>query len=170
MSADMLRLEGALLAQAMFQAFWQGRTISVNQWHNATTKTVTKKGGLKRHQARVYQSPQYARFKESVAVSLRSEANSQRLTEQPVVVDPCDLIIVCWLWKMKDTDGIEKPIGDALEMAGIIENDRIIRHKFTFRHYHRKREQDSIIIGLIDASEDAHLIQIEQETGYDKPD
>jgi Holliday junction resolvase RusA-like endonuclease len=161
-AADMLKLESGLLAQALFSCMWQGKTISVNQWHEATTKTVTKKGGLKRHQARLYQSPQYRRFKESVAISLRSHAKSQLFPSSSFF----DLVVIAWLWRMKDTDGIEKPIGDALEMASIIENDRQIRHKFTFRHYHRKNEPDTLIIALIDASHDAHHIRIEQETGY----
>lgn len=156
-------LERIMLQEAMFTGLYSGRTISVNQWHDATTKTTYKKGGIRRPQARIYQSPVYARFKQDVAISLRSAWKSKQVVDYPV-----DLIIVAWMWKMKDTDGIEKPVGDALEEAGIIENDRLIRNHHVFRHYHKKSEDDMLLVALLPISQQgAQDISKEQALGYD---
>lgn len=153
------------VSDAIFSAVWKGKTIGVNDWHDATTKTVTLPGGMKRRQARIYQSPVYHRFKENMAVSLRSQANSGGFSQ--TIDTYVDLVVGAWLWKMKDTDGIDKPIGDALEDAGIIANDRLIRHHFIYRHYHRKSEEDMLLIALFPIpQEELDVIKAQQEEGY----
>jgi len=145
-----------------FDAAWVGRTIGVDQWHRSTTQYSPKK---RKHFSRIYVSPAYTRFIEELAMSFMRGA---REAQWPMGYEGyVDLEITAWLWRMKDSDGIEKPLCDSLERSGIIANDRQIRHKWLWRHYHRKNELDMIKIYLVAVGDDELLgIEKEQKEGY----
>jgi len=101
---------------------WKGKVQSVNRWHGAKAIHV---GGKPR--AMLFELPAYKKFK----VSLAKAFYKLDKTEGYV-----DLIVTMVLSNRSDTGNIDKPIGDALEMAGVIKNDRFIRNIAYYRHYH----------------------------------
>ena len=91
--------------------------------------------------AMVYQSEAYKKFKESIAKVI-----------PPAKIDGyVDMKIVVSLWKIADTDNIIKPVQDALQLAGAIENDKFIRDILIKRKYHKRGEPDEIEISLYKA-------------------
>lgn len=135
---------------------WTGETVSVNQWHRATTQRDHVRG---KTFARIYQGPAYAKYKESLAIAAR---NALTTSGAEPFSNYVDMEVHLYLWKMKDSDGVDKPLGDALEDAGVVENDRLIRNRFIYRHYHRKSEMDMMLI-TVTAVSDEELMAIHEE-------
>lgn len=136
---------------ALLRVSWTGKVVSVNKRTGARVfvpkgfnKNMPVGAVLKRRAVRamVYQSDAYKKFKESIAAVI-----------PPVKIDGyVDLKITASLWKVADTDNIIKPVQDALQLSGVIENDKFIRDILIKRKYHKKGEEDEIEIVLYKAN------------------
>ena len=111
---------------------YTGKLARVNEWQKARSI-----GG----KAQTYASPEYKNKKEALAISLIGPASP--------IADQVDLIVEVTLWKQTDTDAPIKAIMDALEDAGVIENDRQIRDIIIKRCYHPRDDTDGLRLFLV---------------------
>jgi len=107
-------------------AFWLGKAISEND------RLLPGKG-------RFRVNPEYQAFKESVAWVLRK----QHLDNPPVKGPVCVRLFI-ELNPGMDAQNILKPVFDALELAGVIKNDRQIRTFSCYREDRTAKEEDRI--------------------------
>jgi len=114
---------------------WTGKVQSVNRWHSART---IKKGN--KYIAMIYETPAYKKFKDSLSFAFK---------DMEKLYGYMDLQVTMVLSSRADTGNIDKPIGDALELAGVIENDRFIRNITYYRHYHPNSGQKNKFNDLI---------------------
>ena len=93
----------------MYTAKWSGKAVSANR------RLAPGKGG------RFYRAADYTSFLKSLAVTFQAEASRQRwvTTKVPVAVEIC-----AWLPAQMDGEAVQKPVLDALELAGVVVNDR----------------------------------------------
>ena len=134
---------------------WTGKAARVNQWLGS--RAIRKKN---KWIALMFEKEEYRNFK--------IDFGSRAAMQLKRVEGPLDLYIEIWLWKMRDTDGAIKAIQDALESHGAIENDRFIRDLTVKRHYHKKGEEDSIIVKLIKIpEEEIAIMEKEMKFGYE---
>lgn len=112
---------------------WAGKTVSTNRRN--MTRCV-------RGKAMVYQGKDYRAFKTDMIIAFRKQF------KQPTISGLCDMSLTLSLWKVKDTDGPVKAIMDALEGAGVVRNDKLIRHVNISRSYHAKNENDIVSVEL----------------------
>lgn len=112
--------------------FWHGKAINENQ------RTVSEHGRLKPGEA-------YRVLEESVARVCK--ANFPKFT------GPVSVRLFMMLSPKMDAQKVIKPCLDALELAGVIENDRQVRHFSFYRENRRPTEQDSIGIAVTQVKE-----------------
>lgn len=66
--------------------------------------------------------------------------------------EPIDYKVDCRLrisqWQVIDSDASVKGIFDALEMAGVVENDKQIRDFRVIRDYHKRDDDDTVRVTL----------------------
>ena len=117
---------------------WIGKIASTNQW---TAIRVIKRSN--KWIPMVYETEIYRKFKNNLAYGLKSTGVKLEGYH--------DLRIKVSLWKVRDTDNCIKPVMDAMEMAGIIPNDKFIRNIVIIRAYHPKSEQDLLEIEVFKA-------------------
>lgn len=89
----------------MICAVWRGKAVSVNNWH------VIRKG-------RIYASKEYEAFISSIAWAIKVECQQS--------LGHVNLLISSSLNRSFDHHNLSKPICDAIERAGVVENDRNI--------------------------------------------
>jgi Holliday junction resolvase RusA-like endonuclease len=112
-------------------AFWSGKAISDNR------RIIPGKQG------RFVSNPAYRAFKESVAWECKAHGEyfdcpvSVRLT---IAISP-----------RMDAQDVIKPVLDALELAGVIRNDRQVKHFQFHREPKQRGEQDRITIYVTEA-------------------
>ena len=119
-------------ATTLWSGTYIGKLPKVNAWHSAKTG-----GGC----ARIFETPAFKRQKEDLAVSLPKPSAP--------ITEAVDAVIELALWKQVDTDAPIKGVLDALEMAGVIANDRQIRNLVVHREYHKRGEPDRLAVRLI---------------------
>jgi len=102
-------------------AFWSGHAVSAN-------RRLEPGGG------RWHASEEYRAFKDSMAWTLRGHAER--------FLGPVSVRLFVVLGAQMDTDAIVKPCLDALELAGIVENDNQVRHISVYRENRGKGETD----------------------------
>ena len=132
---------------------WKGKVQSVNRWHGA----MCIKGS-----ARIYETPAYKKFKTSLAATFK---NLDKVSGY------VDLQVTVVLSSRADTGNIDKPIGDALELAGVLENDKFIRNIAYYRHYHpnsgsKNKFEDVLMVELTKVPAD-ELEIMEHQQKYD---
>ena len=115
----------------MITVEWKGKAVSVNRWH------VVRKG-------RIYPSNEYESFIDDLAKTVM--AFCRRKLTRP------DVLIVTTVGKMFDHHNLTKPILDALQRGGALENDRDVG-KITLMPpaRHKRGELDEIRIYMLEA-------------------
>lgn len=121
------------MTETVYLVKYKGRLPRVNEWHGA--HTIAGK-------ARIFESTPYKRAKRDMVPALAAAKAG------PTIDYPVDMIVVVALWKMLDTDAIAKGTMDALELAGVVKDDRLIRDVLIRRRYHKRDEADQISIRL----------------------
>lgn len=121
---------------------WSGKVVSVNRWTRA--RVVRRKNDGK-YIATVYTTHEYKDFVTSLSAALLADERV-RYGKQYV-----DVTITCYMWKMRDTDSIIKPVLDALEKAKIVDNDRYVRDIAVHRYYNDRDELDQVEVEIIPA-------------------
>jgi Holliday junction resolvase RusA-like endonuclease len=104
--------------------FWSGRAVSTNR-------------RLEPGAGRWHASAEYRAFKESLAWALRSHA--ERFT------GPVSVRLLAVLGPQMDSDAIIKPALDALQLAGVLGNDRQVRQLSVYREDRAKGETEDRI-------------------------
>ena len=133
----------------VFEFSWTGKLVSINKWH-----TLIKIKG----KYFIGVSYDYKKLKKKLIETINKQKDKNvglYYNKIHPIENRVDMIINVSRWRVSDTGNIEKPIGDALEVgrgknkgAGIILNDRQIRHIFIFRDYHKKGEDDILRVRL----------------------
>lgn len=119
--------------------YYKGKILSVNKWHGAR---AIKKGN--RWIAMIYAKPEYKEYKKAL---MKSFLNA------PKILGFVDMQLTVCLSFGSDTGNIEKAVGDSLQGAGIIEDDKFVRNITILRHYHprsgsKNKFDDYLIIEL----------------------
>lgn len=113
-------------------AFWAGRAVSENR-------------RLAKGQGRWIPNKNYQAFKESLAWTCKKEADGQSFQ------GPVSVRLLLTLNPRIDGQNVVKPVLDALQLAGVIRNDRQVR-QFGFYRIDRERgEEDRIDIFVREA-------------------
>lgn len=128
-------------------AIWKGNAVGVNKWHGVAQVKVKTKKGKTFTRGQIYKTNEYRAFVRSLATAFK-----QQLTPVKGYVH-VDLLM--FLDPSKDTDGPFKPIFDALQMAGIVEDDRV-NHRGTYDRYDSDMGYDTILISVEELKRDAH--------------
>jgi len=86
-----------------------------------TGKAVSSNRRLRSGRTRMHGDPDYAAFKRSLSFTFAAARIKQRwqCTRDDVAVE-----IRAWLPARMDGEAVQKPVLDALELAGVVENDR----------------------------------------------
>jgi Holliday junction resolvase RusA-like endonuclease len=105
-------------------AFWSGHAVSANR--------RLEPGGGRWHAGEDYKA-----FRDSLTWALKGHA--ERFT------GPVSVRLFVVLGAQMDSDAIIKPCLDALELAGVVENDRQVRHICVHREDRGKGERDDRI-------------------------
>ena len=121
--------------------YWKGKVLSVNRWHLA--RPIYNKF-KQRWAALIYQNPAFKDYKDSIIRSVKGA---------PLIEGYVDMQITTCLSPRADTGNIEKAVGDALEDAGVLVNDKFIRNINLVRTYHpnsgsKNKYDDYLIIEL----------------------
>jgi Holliday junction resolvase RusA-like endonuclease len=104
--------------------FWVGRAVSANRRLRAGTDHW-------------HASKEYQAFKEALAWTLRSRLER--------FAGPVNVRLWAVLGPQMDTDAIIKPALDALQLAGVLENDKQVRHICVHREDRKKGESEDRI-------------------------
>lgn len=113
----------------MIRINWKGKAVSKNKWHGVRN-------------GRIYQTKEYKAFKESLAYTLRAQKVPQ--FESPSVM------IAATLPARFDHMNLVDPVCDALELAGVVENDNDLADVHILKPDRHKRGEDSHIVLFID--------------------
>jgi Holliday junction resolvase RusA-like endonuclease len=105
----------------------------LNEWHGAATP-----GG----RARIFESPKFKAGKRDMAMSFAATRPAQPIDY------PVDLVVEVSLWKRIDSDAPVKAIMDALELGGVLKDDKLVRDILTIRAYHHRDETDTVEVRL----------------------
>lgn len=127
-------------------AYYFGRLPRVNRWHNAVAQR-TKTG---RYCARIFESPEYKALKAAIQMEFRKQLDP--------VPGYLDVHLVVCKHRVADTDGPVKGILDALQASKVIKDDNRVRNILITRKYHRKEEEDWMMITLKPLSEEEEKI------------
>lgn len=108
---------------------WTGKAVNVNKWH------VVRKG-------RIYPSREYEEFIDSLSWTFKAGCQEK--------FSKMGIKIKSKIGKTADHQNLLKPICDALERAGIIDNDRSIGKILLLEPTRHKRGQpDEITVEII---------------------
>jgi Holliday junction resolvase RusA-like endonuclease len=105
-------------------AFWSGKAVSANR-------------RLEPGADRWHTSDEYRAFKDSLAWTLKAHAEC--------FSGPVSVRLFVVLIAQMDTDAIIKPCLDALQLAGVVDNDRQVRHICVHREDRKKGETEDRI-------------------------
>ena len=96
----------------------------------------------------MYQTTEYRRAKDDLtfwwATTLRIDY-------------PVDLVVKTMLWKQRDTDNAIKIVLDALQCAGVVTDDKLIRDIVIRREYHKRDEIDQLELWLVSTDTDVAM-------------
>jgi len=110
---------------------YTGELISKNNWH-----TIAK------NRKQIILTGKYRKFKKDLELIFRSQAKKQAFTG-PVRID-----LIINIKSNKDAQNIEMPVFDALEKAGIIDNDKNIFYHTCFKQVKQKGEQEFVKLAI----------------------
>jgi len=109
----------------MLTVFWKGKAISENRRH------VIRNG-------KISASREYEKFIDGLAWTIRAEAKGQRYKRLDIAIDSK---VNAWV----DHQNLCKPICDAVQRSGLIENDKMIGNIWMQEaKRHKKGELDEI--------------------------
>jgi Holliday junction resolvase RusA-like endonuclease len=122
----------------VYEGRYVGKLARVNEWH------ASRRIGSK---STIYETTAFKTKKRSAAAAFM-------LTRPETPIDyPVDARIRVSMWKVKDTDAPIKGLLDALEYAGVVANDRLIRDIRVIRYYHHRDADDQVEVKLLQTSE-----------------
>jgi len=96
----------------VFEYRFTGTLVGVNKWHGAR---VVRCG--KSVRAAIYKTSEYTKFVDDISSGMRMEFNQRPFGK-------CHITILQTINTIRDVDSILKPVMDAMQHAGVVENDR----------------------------------------------
>lgn len=90
-------------------------------------------------------SPEYRESLQSMSMLFASQWHEDPINEN------CSVLIILTISKQRDIDNCLKPIFDALQHAGVIEDDKLISELMLMRSDKIRREQDAVSIAFFEA-------------------
>ncbi len=120
----------------MISVTWTGKAVSVNKWH------VVRQG-------RIYPSREYEEFIDSLSWAIVAAWG------RPWVPwDVLDLTMQCDIGPLVDDQNLLKPVCDAVERSGLLQNDRDIKRKIiNLATRHKRGQPDTITMCLMEVGE-----------------
>lgn len=112
---------------------YEGRLPRINEKYAATA--IGKKG-------RVYVTPKYRKGTEDMAAAF--SGRSAPITEK------VNAYVEVGMWSRLDSDAPIKAIFDAMEKAGVVENDKLIADYVVIREWHKRDDPDWVRIVLVE--------------------
>ena len=107
-------------------------------------KAVSENRRLRPGRGRLRAQREYEAFIDGLAFQIRAVTAGRRLRA-------IDLTIRTRIWKMRDKQNLVKPICDAIERSGLIENDRDIRDiHVPAAETHARGEPDQIELEIVE--------------------
>lgn len=107
----------------------------------------------------VFMTKEYKDFKKKIEAQVPAKHYTGKI----------DLDIKVWFYRLKDTDSFIKPFLDAIESAGLVEDDKQVRDINIQREYHKRREQDHLEVSVYTADPRLELtIQRPKAEGKDE--
>lgn len=139
--------------------YWKGKVLSVNRWHLARALYNKIK---RKWVGRIFENPEFRAYKDSLVKSMLGA---------PTIKGYSDMQITACLAPIADTGNIEKAVGDSLEDADVLVNDKFIRHINLVRTYHpnsgsKNKYDDYLIIELTEVPVD-DLAEIKRQQTED---
>ena len=120
--------------EVVYEGEYAGRLPRVNEWHG------THRVG---QSAKIFETTQFKQNKNDMAVGFM-------VTRPKAPIDyPVDARIHVTTWKRLDSDAPVKGIFDALEIAGVLKDDKQIRDFTVIRHYHHRDAPDLVKVKLM---------------------
>jgi len=118
----------------VYEGEYTGRLPRINEWHGV--HMVGPK-------PRIFET---TRFKQNK----RDMADGFFVTRLKAPIEhQVDARIHVWTWKRLDSDAPVKGIFDALELAGVLKDDKQIRDFTVIRHYHHRDAPDVVKVKLM---------------------
>ena len=93
--------------------------------------------------AKIFETTQFKQNKYDMAVGFMVTRPKAPIDHQ------VDARIHVWTWKRLDSDAPIKGIFDALEIAGVLKDDKQIRDFTVIRHYHHRDAPDLVKVKLM---------------------
>lgn len=122
------------MSDVLFEAQYTGPLPRINEKFGACVVCGS---------ARLYNSASYRKKVESIVWSFRVAV------DRPPIDFPVDAELVFVLSKRTDSDACVKGVLDALEKAGVVANDRLIRNIRIERRYKAQRASDRVGVRLL---------------------
>ena len=116
---------------------WSGKAVGVNKWLSCRVVHAGRKTFPK-----MYETTAYREFKMELAMWIRANCKHKFHTASINVK-----ITIC-IYTLMDSDAIIKPVFDAMEDSGIIDDDKYIQDFQVIRHSHKRGDRDSIKIEI----------------------
>ena len=124
----------------MITVTWTGKAVSVNKWH------VVRRG-------RIAASREYEEFIDSLAWAIVAEAPKGPDWTVGPGWKALNLTMECRVGPLMDDQNLLKPVCDAIERSGLLENDRDIKRKVIEPATRHKRGQpDTITMYLMEVT------------------
>lgn len=117
----------------VYEGEYAGRLPRVNEWHG--THMVGSK-------PQIFATTLFEQNKSDMAVGFMVTR------PMPIIEHPVDARLHVWTWKRLDSDAPIKGIFDALELAGVLRDDKQIRDFTVIRHYHPRDAPDLVKVKL----------------------
>jgi Holliday junction resolvase RusA-like endonuclease len=125
-------------AAVLYKAVYDGRLPRLNEKFGARSV---------RQKARLFTTGKYKRGLSDMAAAFAAARTRAKIDF------PVDCTLEVSMWKMLDTDAPIKAIMDALEAAGVLKDDRQIRHLTVLRRYHKRDSTDRVVVQLFAVGE-----------------
>ena len=125
-------------------AYWHGRAVSENK-------------RLAPGRGRFRANPDYQAFKESIAWTVRPHAEQMR--------GPVSVRLLLTLNPRMDAQNVIKPVLDALQLAGVIRDDRQVKALSFYRVNPPPKKEDSICIMVTEVPEEKVSDLLNEITG-----
>ncbi len=124
----------------MITVMWQGKAVSVNKWHCVRNGKISP-------------TREYEEFIDQLAWSIKDRMRGENTSTWFAAWPALNLIMSCELGALADDQNLLKPVCDAIERSGLLENDRDIKTKWILpASRHKRGGVDTIWLHLMEVS------------------
>ena len=136
----------------MITIVWRGYVESENERHAMRWVTRTAKDGSRVTAPVIAPKREYQAFVRNLATTIMAEARRQAGIRK---YRSLSLVVQCSIGPLLDGQNLLKPICDAVERSGVLDNDRHLGHRLMLPdERHPKGETDTILLNLYELEEE----------------